>query len=132
MLIISEDQNCMAYQLGTSIYYNTIKDVVIGQELMVWYAPQYAKKLGKSVVPDGISKVMLNMKVIYPSVDELPESKPFNPLFMEQSRQTTEMEQSQPDSPPIQSQTDNDSTALSQQNQVCILTKVFMLPARQE
>ena len=46
----------MAYQLGTSIYYNTIKDIPIGQELLVWYAPQYAKKLGKSVTPDGVSK----------------------------------------------------------------------------
>ena len=33
-----------------------VYSIPIGQELLVWYAPQYAKKLGKSVTPDGVSK----------------------------------------------------------------------------
>ncbi|KAJ8322332.1 hypothetical protein KUTeg_000803 [Tegillarca granosa] len=68
-----DDQNCMAYQLGTSIFYNTTRDIKMGEELKVWYAPQYAKKVGKPTSSDGISKVMLGMKVLYPTVDELPE-----------------------------------------------------------
>ncbi|XP_061188855.1 PR domain zinc finger protein 15-like [Saccostrea echinata] len=72
----SNEQNMIAYQMGTSIYYSTIRDIVVGEELKVWYAPPYAKKIGKSVVPDGVSRVMLNMEVIYPSIDEVQESLP--------------------------------------------------------
>lgn len=46
----------MAYQMGTSIYYNTIRDIEAGEELKVWYAAPYAKKIGKSVTPDGVSR----------------------------------------------------------------------------
>jgi len=49
-------QNLIAYQLGTSIYYSTTKDIAPGTELRVWYAPQYARRLGKSVEPDGYTK----------------------------------------------------------------------------
>ncbi|XP_062580194.1 PR domain zinc finger protein 15-like [Saccostrea cucullata] len=72
----SNEQNMIAYQMGTSIYYSTIRDIVMGEELKVWYASPYAKKIGKSVVPDGVSRVMLNMEVIYPSIDEVQESLP--------------------------------------------------------
>ena len=51
-----EEQNIIAYQLGTSIFYSTTKDVGPNTELKVWYAPQYARRLGKNVEPDGISK----------------------------------------------------------------------------
>lgn len=56
-----EEQNCMAYQLGISIYFNTTRDLAIGDELKVWYAPQYARKLKKSLVPDGKTKSMLGV-----------------------------------------------------------------------
>ena len=51
-----EEQNCMAYQLGINIYFNTTTDLAAGDLLRVWYAPQYAKKLNKSLVPDGNTK----------------------------------------------------------------------------
>ena len=47
-----ESQNCMAYQLGTDIYYNTTRQINIGEELQVWYAPHFAKKLRKPAEPD--------------------------------------------------------------------------------
>ncbi|CAC5367640.1 KRAB [Mytilus coruscus] len=71
----SDQQNLIAYQLGTSIFYSTTRNIDPGTELRVWYAPQYAKRLGKRPDPDGYSKVMLGMKVVYPSVDELAESQ---------------------------------------------------------
>lgn len=51
-----EEQNCIAYQLGINIYFNTTRDIAEGDELKVWYASQYAKKLGKSLRPDGKTK----------------------------------------------------------------------------
>lgn len=52
----SYQQNLMAYQLGTSIFYSTTRNIDPGTELRVWYAPQYAKRLGKQPNPDGYSK----------------------------------------------------------------------------
>ena len=50
---VSEDtQNCMAYQLGTNIFYNVTRQIVPGEEVQVWYAPHFAKKLGKPSLPD--------------------------------------------------------------------------------
>ncbi|XP_063407539.1 PR domain zinc finger protein 15-like [Mytilus trossulus] len=71
----AHQQNLIAYQLGTSIFYSTTRNIDPGTELHVWYAPQYARRLGKQPNPDGYSKVMLGMKVVYPSVDELAESQ---------------------------------------------------------
>lgn len=56
VLCWADEQNMMAYQMGTSIYYNTIRDIEAGEELKVWYAAPYAKKIGKSVTPDGVSR----------------------------------------------------------------------------
>lgn len=51
-----EEQNCIAYQLGVNIFYNTTRLIRGGEKLKVWYASQYAKKLGKPVQPDGTTK----------------------------------------------------------------------------
>lgn len=67
------EQNLIAYQMGTSIFYTAVRDIEAGEELRVWYAAPYAKKIGKSVTPDGVSRVMLNMEVIYPSIEDAPE-----------------------------------------------------------
>ncbi|XP_059171073.1 uncharacterized protein LOC131952446 [Physella acuta] len=64
-----EEQNCMAYQLGINIFFNTTRDINIGDELKVWYAPQYAKKLKKSLVPDGTTKSMLG-EILFTDPDE--------------------------------------------------------------
>ncbi|OWF45176.1 uncharacterized protein LOC110457344 [Mizuhopecten yessoensis] len=74
-----EQQNCIAYQLGTNLYYSTTKDIAPGSELCVWYAPAYARRIGKPEKPDGVSKVMLGMKVIYPSVEDLPDAPQTRP-----------------------------------------------------
>lgn len=52
----TEEQNCMAYQLGINIYFNTTKDIAAGTPLKVWYAWKYAQKLGKPIEPDGKTK----------------------------------------------------------------------------
>ena len=49
----SSDQNCMATQIGRDIFYITTCHVGAGQQLRVWYAPSYARKLGRPVQPDG-------------------------------------------------------------------------------
>ena len=49
----ADTQNCMAFQLGTDIYFSTLKEVPVLGQLRVWYAPHYAKKLGKPAQPDG-------------------------------------------------------------------------------
>lgn len=46
----------MAYQLGPNIFYNTTRDIGVGEELRVWYAPHFAKKLGKPSQPDNTTK----------------------------------------------------------------------------
>ena len=52
----TEEQNCIAYQLGINIYFNTTKDIATGTPLKVWYAWKYAQKLGKPIEPDGKTK----------------------------------------------------------------------------
>ncbi|KAK7459688.1 hypothetical protein BaRGS_00038991, partial [Batillaria attramentaria] len=63
----AEEQNCMAYQLGINIYFNTTRDIPEGDSLRVWYAPQYAKKLGRPVEPDGKAKSMLGEDMTWKS-----------------------------------------------------------------
>jgi hypothetical protein len=46
----------MALQIGLNLFYTTTRTVPAGEELCVWYAPHYAKKLHKSSSPDGLSK----------------------------------------------------------------------------
>ncbi|XP_046560922.1 uncharacterized protein LOC124269967 [Haliotis rubra] len=58
-----EEQNCMAYQLATNIFFNTTKAVEAGSPLKVWYASHYAKKMGKSPQPDGSTISMLGQKL---------------------------------------------------------------------
>lgn len=53
---VNGEQNCMAYQLGSNIFYNTTRDIGVGEELLVWYTPTFAKKLGKPPEPDSSYK----------------------------------------------------------------------------
>lgn len=55
-----EEQNCIAYQMGTNIFYSTIKNILQGEQLKVWYASYYAKKLGRPVKPTKNYNVMLS------------------------------------------------------------------------
>ena len=45
------EQNLMAVPIGLDLYYTAMRDIFPGEELRVWYAPHYAKKLGKPVEP---------------------------------------------------------------------------------
>jgi len=51
----TSEQNCMVIQIGTDIHYLTTRAIQGGEELAVWYAPSYARKMGRPVEPDGIS-----------------------------------------------------------------------------
>ena len=62
----AEEQNCMAYQLGINIYFNTTQDIASGTPLKVWYATKYAQKLGKPTAPDG--KTRCEFCVVCPTV----------------------------------------------------------------
>lgn len=39
-----EEQNLVACQSGVNIYFYTIKPLKPGQELLVWYCPEFAKR----------------------------------------------------------------------------------------
>lgn len=39
-----EEQNLVACQSGLNIYFYTIKPLQPGQELLVWYCPEFAKR----------------------------------------------------------------------------------------
>ncbi|GAB6018885.1 hypothetical protein CHUAL_000543 [Chamberlinius hualienensis] len=41
-----EQHNLIAYQIGQSIYFSVLRDIRVHEELRVWYAPFFAKKLG--------------------------------------------------------------------------------------
>ena len=58
-----EEQNLMAVQMGGDIYYITTKVIAPDTELRVWYAPHYARKVGRSVEPDGNTSGMLSSTV---------------------------------------------------------------------
>ena len=45
----------MAVQMGVEIYYMTTRAIQPGEALQVWYAPHYAKKLGQTPQPDGLT-----------------------------------------------------------------------------
>ncbi|XP_078593994.1 uncharacterized protein LOC144871909 [Branchiostoma floridae x Branchiostoma japonicum] len=47
------EQNLVAYQKGTNVFFLTQKDIPIGGELKVWYAPSYAKKMGQHLLTLG-------------------------------------------------------------------------------
>lgn len=46
-----EMQNLIAYQIVNEVFYTATKAIEKGQELRVWYAPGYARKLGKPIHP---------------------------------------------------------------------------------
>ena len=41
--------------MGSDIFYIATRNIEVGEELRVWYAPHYARKLGKSPDPDGVT-----------------------------------------------------------------------------
>ncbi|KAL3889779.1 hypothetical protein ACJMK2_002107 [Sinanodonta woodiana] len=58
-----EQQNCMAYQVNANIFYSTMHDIQPGEELRVWYTRHYARKLGKTELPDGETKLLLGHRI---------------------------------------------------------------------
>ena len=39
-------QNMVAYQYKGQIFYRSVKDIAVGEELLVWYGHEYGKELG--------------------------------------------------------------------------------------
>jgi hypothetical protein len=56
---LESNKNCIAYQLGNNIFYNSTREITPGEELLVWYAPHFARKLGKPPEPDGMTRGMI-------------------------------------------------------------------------
>lgn len=54
----SAEQNIVACQYKTDIFFYTTKAVEPGQELFVWYCTEFAKRLEKPVVASRASPVM--------------------------------------------------------------------------
>ena len=40
-----KEQNMSAYQYGHNIYYRSFRDILVGDELLVWYSDTYLKHL---------------------------------------------------------------------------------------
>lgn len=53
---VSMEQNLIAFQHGSSIYFVTRTDVEPGQELLFWFAKDYARMLGKSIPTPRLSR----------------------------------------------------------------------------
>ena len=41
-----EEQNLQAFQYQGEIYYRTLRPILPGEELLVWYGEEYGKELG--------------------------------------------------------------------------------------
>ncbi|KAJ8940016.1 hypothetical protein NQ314_010847 [Rhamnusium bicolor] len=50
-----EEQNVICYQEGEYLYYGTVKDILPGEPLKVWYSPYYAAKMKKALLNPSIS-----------------------------------------------------------------------------
>ncbi|XP_013386957.1 uncharacterized protein LOC106156308 [Lingula anatina] len=66
------EQNCIAFQSGTELYYMNTRRLDANEELKVWYAPHYAKKLGKSAEPDGVTKALLGLDINWQANEASP------------------------------------------------------------
>nr|XP_023017751.1 PR domain zinc finger protein 15-like [Leptinotarsa decemlineata] len=51
-----EEQNLICYQDGDDLYYVTIRDILEGEQLKVWYSPYYATKMQKSLLMPTIQQ----------------------------------------------------------------------------
>ncbi|CAH0393851.1 unnamed protein product [Bemisia tabaci] len=73
----SSEQNLVAYQVDQKIYYSITKNVNVGDELKVWYAPFYAAKLNKRLLPPGdTEEVLQNAIEDYNSTPKNLKQKP--------------------------------------------------------
>ncbi|XP_046664415.1 uncharacterized protein LOC124357058 isoform X1 [Homalodisca vitripennis] len=72
----NQEQNLFCYQIGTSIYFCTIRDIEKGQELKVWYSPYYGEKMGVqsfSKQPDLIHSSDEEFQEIYTALQKEAE-----------------------------------------------------------
>ncbi|XP_050391091.1 PR domain zinc finger protein 15 [Patella vulgata] len=58
------NQNCMAYTINHNVFYSTTCVIRPDEELRVWYAPHYAKKLGRDAKPNGTTRTMLGALLV--------------------------------------------------------------------
>ncbi|ELU09398.1 hypothetical protein CAPTEDRAFT_75757, partial [Capitella teleta] len=50
-----EEQNVLAFQYQKKIYYRTLRDIPVGEEILVWYGEEYAAALGILTLPPAKS-----------------------------------------------------------------------------
>lgn len=51
-----EEQNLLAFQYHSEIYYRVYKDINPGDECLVWYGEEYAKDLGIDLEEDEVKE----------------------------------------------------------------------------
>ncbi|GLH04801.1 PR domain zinc finger protein 15, partial [Gryllus bimaculatus] len=53
----AKEQNLVAFQYQSGIYFVTIKDIAVGEELRVWYAKEYAACMGIAPLPKASARI---------------------------------------------------------------------------
>ena len=49
-----DEQNLVAFQYKGNVYYRSFKDIVVGEELLVWYDDKYLQHFG---IPTGLQEI---------------------------------------------------------------------------
>ena len=62
-----ESQNLVACQVGMSIYFYTIKDIEKGQELLVWYSRDFARRLSYPLSGELMVQALKQQSQLSPS-----------------------------------------------------------------
>ncbi|VEN42218.1 unnamed protein product [Callosobruchus maculatus] len=57
-----EEQNLISYQESDDLYYVAIRDINVGEELKVWYAPYYATKMNKHLLLQPVVEKNVNIE----------------------------------------------------------------------
>lgn len=64
----SSDQNLVACQYKTDIYFYTVRPIQKGQELLVWYCREFAQRLERPVAGESENGECLQSSSINPPV----------------------------------------------------------------
>ncbi|CAH1982949.1 unnamed protein product [Acanthoscelides obtectus] len=57
-----EEQNLISYQESDDLYYVAIRDIHVGEELKVWYAPYYATQMNKHLLLQPVVEKEVNFE----------------------------------------------------------------------
>ncbi|XP_014789468.1 zinc finger protein 391, partial [Octopus bimaculoides] len=92
-----EEQNLTAFQYNDNIYYRTLRNIVPGEELLVWYGEEYAKYLGilrgKQPKTKTVSTVGAELSETISSADNCHSSISQIDTFLESTKMLEDLEQ---------------------------------------